>query len=240
MDVFKGQMTPKVLNVLKNNHILLQSVPANFTHLFQPLDVQGGPNGYVKRMMKQKFLKWYTAKIMQALDAGKPLAEIEVDLKLSIVKPLHAKWIIEVYNQMTSEEGKKVCLKGWQVSGIKDAGDQGLSELPSLDPFADIDHMLETGIDESEAQIQSNSLLEGSKYISEPGRDGEEESDCEYVDGMKLMMTKETILSLTSRSWMMMTKMRNEDHKIFFHLLYLGRLSRKHITSSTLHFNYKL
>lgn len=182
MDIFKGQMTPKVLNVLKNNHILLQSVPANFTYLFQPLDVQGGPNGYVKRLMKEKFSEWYTAKIMQALDAGKPLAEIEVDLKLSIIKPLHAKWIMEVYNHMTSEEGRKVCLKGWQVSGIKDAVEQGLSDLPSLDPFADIDPMLETGIDESEAQIQSDSLLEGSKYISESGYE-DDESDCEYVDG---------------------------------------------------------
>jgi len=132
--------------------------------------------------MKEKFSEWYTAKIMQALDAGKPLAEIEVDLKLSIIKPLHAKWIMEVYNHMTSEEGRKVCLKGWQVSGIKDAVEQGLSDLPSLDPFADIDPMLETGIDESEAQIQSDSLLEGSKYISESGYE-DDESDCEYVDG---------------------------------------------------------
>ena len=91
MDVFKGQLTSKVLKVLKDNHILLQSVPANFTYLFQPLDVQGGTNGFVKRLMKKKFSEWYTGKIMQGLDEGKQLAEIEVPLKLSIVKPLHAK-----------------------------------------------------------------------------------------------------------------------------------------------------
>lgn len=121
MDVFKGQMTSKVLKVLKDNHILLQSVPANFTYLFQPLDVQGDPNGYVKRLMKKKFSEWYTGKIMQGLDEGKQLAEIEVPLKLSIVKPLHAKWIMEMYNVMTSDEGRNVCLKGWEVSGIKKA-----------------------------------------------------------------------------------------------------------------------
>ena len=49
MDVFKGQMTSPVLKVLSNNNILLQSVPTNFTYLFQPLDVEGGPNGFVKR-----------------------------------------------------------------------------------------------------------------------------------------------------------------------------------------------
>ena len=54
IDVFKGQMTSPVLKVLSNNNILFQSVPANFTYLFQPLDVQEGPNGFVKRLMKKK------------------------------------------------------------------------------------------------------------------------------------------------------------------------------------------
>ena len=58
MDVFKGQMTDKVLNVLANNNILFQSVPANFTYLFQPLDVHDGPNGFEKRLMKKKFSDW--------------------------------------------------------------------------------------------------------------------------------------------------------------------------------------
>ena len=58
MDVFKGQIISPVLKVLSNNNILLQSIPANFTYLFQPLDVQGGPNGFVKRLMKRKFTDW--------------------------------------------------------------------------------------------------------------------------------------------------------------------------------------
>ena len=47
MDVFKGQMTNNVLKILKDN-IFLRTVPANLTYLFKSLDVQGGPNGYVK------------------------------------------------------------------------------------------------------------------------------------------------------------------------------------------------
>ena len=42
VDMFKRQMTDPVLKVLSNNNILLQSVPANFTFLFQPHDVKGG------------------------------------------------------------------------------------------------------------------------------------------------------------------------------------------------------
>ena len=56
MDVFKRQTTGPVLKVLSNNNILLQSVPGNFTYLFHPLDNQGGPNRFVKRLMKKKLV----------------------------------------------------------------------------------------------------------------------------------------------------------------------------------------
>ena len=54
-DFFKGPMTCAVRELLNENHILLEKVPANLTYLFQPLVVQGDPNGYVKRFMKKKF-----------------------------------------------------------------------------------------------------------------------------------------------------------------------------------------
>ena len=56
MDVFKGQMTRSVGELLNENHILLEKVPSNLTYLFQSLEVQGVPNGYVKRFMKKKFM----------------------------------------------------------------------------------------------------------------------------------------------------------------------------------------
>ena len=73
MDVFKGKMTDAVRKILKDNNIIIEKVPANLTYLFQPLDVQGGPNGYVKRMMKNKFTLWYANQIDQALEAGESL-----------------------------------------------------------------------------------------------------------------------------------------------------------------------
>ena len=42
--------------------------------------------------------------------------------------------MIEVYNEMMSAEGKEVCLKGWEVCGIKGAVDLGVNKLPNLDP----------------------------------------------------------------------------------------------------------
>ena len=82
MDVFKGQMTCAVRELLNENHILLEKVPANLTYLFQPLDVQGGPNGYVKRFMKKKFTLWYSDQVIRALDESKDIKDVEISLKL--------------------------------------------------------------------------------------------------------------------------------------------------------------
>ena len=142
MDVFKGQMTCAVRELLNENHILLEKVPANRTYLFQSLDVQVGPNGFVKRHMKKKIKLWYSDQVIRALDEDKDIKDIEVSLKLSIVKPLHAKWLIEMYNHMTSYEGRDVRLKGSKVAGILDAAEKGLDGLPNLDPFHDIDPLV--------------------------------------------------------------------------------------------------
>ena len=165
MDVFKGQMTELVQEVLKENNIFLVKVPANLTYLFQPLDVQGGPNGYVERMMKNKFTLWYADQITRALDEGKDLNNIEVSLKLSVVKPLHAKWIIEMYDHMTSTAGKAVCLKGWEVTGMLGAVKKGLKELaPRIDPFNDIDPLASVSF-ENEDPLEN--ALEKDMYIHE-------------------------------------------------------------------------
>ena len=69
----------------------MQSVPANFTYIFYPLDVQGGPDRFVKRSMKKKFSDWYAAQMTHAMDDGWELDSIDIELKLPIIKPLHVK-----------------------------------------------------------------------------------------------------------------------------------------------------
>ena len=98
MDVFKDQMTKQVKDLLNENNIKLQKVLANLTYLFQPLDVQGGPNGHTKRFMKKKFTLWYGDQVKSELDKGKKIEEIDISMKLSILKPLHEKWLIDLYN----------------------------------------------------------------------------------------------------------------------------------------------
>ena len=113
------------------------------------------------------------------MEEGKELETTGFPLKLSNIKRLYAKWLIEMYNVMTSDKGRKVCLKGWEVSGIKTAVDYGLSKLPCLDPFSDIDPMVEN--DSDIQTINARVISEVSKYVSECECNEEigNDSDCE-------------------------------------------------------------
>ena len=62
--------------------------------------------------------------------------------QLLVLKPLHASWLIELFDHMTLPAGKAISLKGWEVAGITNAIKKGTSWLPSLDPLHDIDEVV--------------------------------------------------------------------------------------------------
>ena len=57
-------------------------------------------------------MEWYANKVTRPFDDGQDMERITIGFKLSKVKPLHAKWVMEAYNHMTSSTGKCICLKG--------------------------------------------------------------------------------------------------------------------------------
>ena len=77
------------------------------------------------------------------LDNDTNIDDIEIGLQLSKMKPLHAGWIVEFYNFMTTAQGKEIIDNGWKAAGIADTVRLGLSKLPRIDPFNDIDPILE-------------------------------------------------------------------------------------------------
>ena len=87
-------------------------------------------NGAAKAFLKKKYSEWYSGEISKALADGIALDHIEIKLKLSVLKPLQAKLIAELYNYLTSEKGKS--------AGIAGAIEGGLVNLESLDPFVAI------------------------------------------------------------------------------------------------------
>ena len=106
-------------SLLRENKIVYEYVPNNMTFNFQVLDLT--VNKWVKGIMMNKFNKWFAEILRKELDAGKSLDEISIKFKLTTMKPLHAKWIIDVFNQLSSFERTKVILAGWKVSGISNA-----------------------------------------------------------------------------------------------------------------------
>ena len=141
MDVFTGQMTAEVSKIFEESNTLVTNVPPNMTKFYQPLDLT--VNGSAKRFMGKKFNGWYSDQITQQLESGKSLEDVDVKLRLSILKPIHAEWVVDFYNYMTSDDGKKVIENGWLASGIADAVRLGLKELPTLDLFSDIDPIMD-------------------------------------------------------------------------------------------------
>ena len=132
MDIFTGQMTKDLLNLLGDNKILLTNVvQANTTKFYQLLDLT--VKGYAKRLMAQKFNNWYTQQVSSQLDKGIAIDEIDLKLRLSLLKPLHAEWLVDFYNHMASGAAKKIIDSGWASSGIEDANNMVLDSLPSVD-----------------------------------------------------------------------------------------------------------
>ena len=123
---------------------------------------------------------WYSDQVIRALDEGKDIKDVNISLKVSIVKPLHAKWSIEIHDHMTFSEGKDVCLKLWKVAGILDATEKGLGGLQNLDPFHDIDPLATS--DSLEEVDGNESETERDMYIS-PFIDDNEESEYKDKDG---------------------------------------------------------
>ena len=129
-------MTDPLIQKLKESKIKVTRVPVNMTNLFQPLDLT--VNGSAKAFLKKKFTEWYSSSISKQIEEGKSIGHIDVELKLSFLKPLRAKWINELYDYMTSEEGHQIISNGWKTAFIAEAIEQGTKDLRSLDPFFDI------------------------------------------------------------------------------------------------------
>lgn len=114
LDEFKGQTTTRVLNLLQSNDFMYVIVPPNCTDRLQPLDVS--VNRAAKQFLRSKFENWYADNIVAQKDTGK---EIEpVDMRLSIVKPIAAKWMIDLYNYLIAHP--QIIKNGFKHVGIID------------------------------------------------------------------------------------------------------------------------
>ena len=95
-------------------------------------------NREAKKFMKDQFTSWYSAQIQSQLGSGMVLDEVDVDLRLSVLKPIHATWIVSMYNHLSSSEGRQSTAKKWKKAGVPDVVN-GSKKLPPEDPFEALD-----------------------------------------------------------------------------------------------------
>ena len=84
--------------MLRKNKIVYKYVPNKMTSNFQVLDLT--VNKFVKGIIMDKFNKWFAETLRKELDVGKPLDEISIKFRLTTMKPLHAKWVINVFKEV--------------------------------------------------------------------------------------------------------------------------------------------
>ena len=135
-DSFRGHKGNEVEDVLKENFLIPVPIPSNCTDRLQPVDVS--VNKPLKDHLRNSFTKWYASQVQEQLQEGTRIEEVKVDLRLSVMKELEAKWLVSAYHYLKST--KTIIQNGFKEVGVTDAieGQSGQSALDE-DPFADID-----------------------------------------------------------------------------------------------------
>ena len=110
-DVFAAHRVESFINKLQKAGILIKYVPGGCTGELQPLDLSG--NSQIKEVVKSCFTAWYAQQVGTQL---KTVKNVEINLKLSNIKPIHANWIIQAIQKVKDQKG--VIRNGWVRSGM--------------------------------------------------------------------------------------------------------------------------
>ena len=114
-DEFRGQITEDVMAELRQHHFDVVLVPPNCTDCLQPLDVS--VNKAAKDFLKSKFREWYATQILQQLEKGASVDELQpVDMQLSTMKSLCAQWIVAMFDYFKSHPD--IIINGFKGAGI--------------------------------------------------------------------------------------------------------------------------
>ena len=85
------------------------------------------------RVFSEYFTNCITIELLK--DPGKDVTTIDVDLKLTTLKPKHGEVMCYVYNYLKSMKGKNIRLSDWKAAGITSAINEGCAGvMPTLDP----------------------------------------------------------------------------------------------------------
>ena len=126
-DVSKAQITDKYREHFEKSNIAYVQVPPNLTHIFQLVDLN--VNEFAKLSLKLRFQDSFRKKVIHGLNKGENVHQIDIDAKISKMKPIHARWLISLYNKFwrNGKIGFRKCLLIMETIDNK--------EVPDEDPF---------------------------------------------------------------------------------------------------------
>ena len=114
LDVFAAHRCADFLAKLEAHHIKCVFVPPGCTGQLQPLDVS--TNERFKGHLKEMFSSWYSSKVEEHLNSGETVESVRVDMRASVIKPVHFQWLVKNMAWLSQQEG--VLIRGWNDSGI--------------------------------------------------------------------------------------------------------------------------
>ena len=116
MDYFAAHRTGSLKEKLIANNIDYHYVLAACTDQLQPLDLS--LNKQYKDELKLKYNKWYANQVATQLDESEDpdMLMVKIDTHVSVIKPLHAAWLIEVHQQMSTRSD--LILDGFKKAGL--------------------------------------------------------------------------------------------------------------------------
>ena len=74
-----------------------------------------------KSFISHKYNSWFVNEVSKQFRAGKAAADVKVSLKLFVLKPLHAKWIVGLYNILKND--KEMAINSFRSAGITEANE---------------------------------------------------------------------------------------------------------------------
>ena len=87
---------------------------ANYTDRLQPMDLS--INKAVKDFKRNRFMEWYSEEVRERLESNETHAAI--DFKLSTMKPLVTKWLIELVDYLSTNSS--LITNGFKAAGIEE------------------------------------------------------------------------------------------------------------------------
>ena len=132
MDTFKGQDSDRLKELCSENYCKVVIVPHNLTNKFPSLDIS--VNKAAKAFIQNMYNEWFSNEVAAQLNRGVDPTEVKTTSKLSDLKPLHASWIVDLYEHLKKET--RMIIKGLDSAGITEAVNNAESVYDKIEnPF---------------------------------------------------------------------------------------------------------